>query len=431
MELSRRQVPLYGQVEMYAVLQTQELVPGDGEVYIVLEGSTLDHITAAQRSSHEGMLGFVVPGHNLLETVTVTAYVYTAEGPVSCLHEATLEYVQDDAQELSEFLVTHCHCLSTGGSQDILRRYGLGDEATRRELDKNVARAMANLDYPYTWNILGSPPGEVLRPRESLLHLAVRLGFLHLSELLLCQPGGLMAVAMPNEEGDTPLQLAQRTGQSALLELLTNPPNPLVTPLAGVSQVWADSSRLLRFCHESNALTMTVRRAPERNQRANILLLRKSLRDDNFLKEVFEEQLILCLDEEDEPAPSDSEGWGRCAVQLAICQRRCEAKAPEDSPPPTPSPTGTHRSVKGRPTETFNVSLVNKQQSGPFCGARSPVSTYGLLKKGVLCCREDAEGGGAAKARLNANCRQRLVSVRVRVRSTGRIPTPLWLLSAK
>lgn len=58
-------------------------------------------------------------------------------------------------------------------------------------------------------------------PRESPLHLAVRWGLYRLAELLLCQPGGLMAVSLPNEEGVTPLQLAQTGGNSELLELLT------------------------------------------------------------------------------------------------------------------------------------------------------------------------------------------------------------------
>lgn len=58
-------------------------------------------------------------------------------------------------------------------------------------------------------------------PRESPLHLAVRWGLCRLAELLLCQPGGLMAVSLPNEEGVTPLQLAQAAGNTELLELLT------------------------------------------------------------------------------------------------------------------------------------------------------------------------------------------------------------------
>lgn len=59
------------------------------------------------------------------------------------------------------------------------------------------------------------------RVRESLLHLAVRWGLYRLAELLLCQPGGLMAVSLPNEEGVTPLQLARASGDAKLLELLT------------------------------------------------------------------------------------------------------------------------------------------------------------------------------------------------------------------
>lgn len=66
----------------------------------------------------------------------------------------------------------------------------------------------------------------------------------------------------------------------------SSPPNPLTTPLAGVSHVWPDSSRLLRFCHESERLTLTVQRASDRNRQAGILLLRKHLKDDPFLREV-------------------------------------------------------------------------------------------------------------------------------------------------
>lgn len=57
-------------------------------------------------------------------------------------------------------------------------------------------------------------------PRESPLHLAVRWGLFRLAELLLCQPGGLMAVSLPNQEGVTPLQLAQTAANTEILELL-------------------------------------------------------------------------------------------------------------------------------------------------------------------------------------------------------------------
>lgn len=79
-----------------------------------------------------------------------------------------------------------------------------------------------------------------------------------------------------------------------LLTLLTSlwcsPPNPLATPPAGLSQVWANRSHLLRFCHDTGNLTLTVRQnlrwASEESRRSDILLLRDRLRDEDFLREV-------------------------------------------------------------------------------------------------------------------------------------------------
>ncbi|KAM4576166.1 rho guanine nucleotide exchange factor 28-like isoform 1-T1 [Odontesthes bonariensis] len=228
-------------------------------------------------------------------------------------------------------------------------------------MDRRVALAMANLDIPPNWNVLGNHSGGEHSPRESPLHLAVRWGLYCLAELLLCQPGGLMAVNLPNEEGVTPLQLAKTAGNTELLELLSHPPNPLATPPAGLSQVWADRSRLLRFCHDTGNLTLTVRQnlrwSSEESRHADILLLRNRLRDEDFISEIkalrrdrvktilgkeelvddpadsalypdvnganpaeknvlnfltedYEEQLVFCLNEEDEednPPQSDSE----------------------------------------------------------------------------------------------------------------------------
>lgn len=54
---------------------------------------------------------------------------------------------------------------------------------------------------------------------ESLLHMCVRLGFVAVSEFLLNQPGALMAITSANQDGDTPLQLAQETNQHTLINL--------------------------------------------------------------------------------------------------------------------------------------------------------------------------------------------------------------------
>ncbi|XP_018528333.1 LOW QUALITY PROTEIN: rho guanine nucleotide exchange factor 28-like [Lates calcarifer] len=352
MELSRRKVPLYGQAKVFALLEGLDSVLDDAEVYVVLEGSTLVHVTRAQS---DVMLCFIVPGHNLAEMVSVQAYLCSETTPLTWVGGASLEYVQDDAQDLAEHLVIHGHCLSSTDHKELRSLFNLGQESSRWAMDRRVALAMANLDIPQNWNVLGSHSGDEHSPRESPLHLAVRWGLCRLAELLLCQPGGLMAVSLPNEEGVTPLQLAQAAGNTELLELLTHPPNPLATPPAGLSQVWADRSRLLRFCHDTGNLTLTVRQnlrwSSEESRHADILLLRDRLRDEDFLREIkalrrervetilgkeelvddptenalypdinggssaveendYEEPLMFCLneeDEEDDPSQSDSE----------------------------------------------------------------------------------------------------------------------------
>ncbi|XP_051806789.1 rho guanine nucleotide exchange factor 28-like isoform X3 [Acanthochromis polyacanthus] len=360
MELSRRKVPLYGEAKVFALLEGLDSVPEDAEIYVVLEGSTLVHVTRAQS---DVMLCFIVPGHNLAEMVSVQAYLCSETTPLTWVGGASLEYVHDDAQDLAEHLVIHGHCLSSTDHKELSSLFNLGQESSRWAMDRRVALAMANLDIPQNWNVLGSHSGDEHSPRESPLHLAVRWGLCRLAELLLCQPGGLMAVSLPNEDGVTPLQLAQTAGNTELLDLLSHPPNPLATPPAGLSQVWADRSRLLRFCHDTGNLTLTVRQnlrwSSEESRHADILLLRDRLRDVDFLREIkalrrdrvetilgkeelvddpadnalypdinggssageenvpsfftedFEEQLMFCLneedEEEDEPSQSDSE----------------------------------------------------------------------------------------------------------------------------
>ncbi|XP_054467201.1 rho guanine nucleotide exchange factor 28-like [Anoplopoma fimbria] len=287
MKLSRRRVPLYGQAKVFALLEGLDSVPEYSEVYVVLEGSTLVHVTKAQS---DVMLCFIVPGHNLAEVVSVQAYLCSETTPVTWVGGASLEYVQDDAQDLAEHLVIHGHCLSSADHKELSSLFNLGQESSRWAMDRRVALAMANLDIPRSWNVLGSHGGDEPTLRESPLHLAVRWGLCRLAELLLCQPGGLMAVSLPNEEGVTPLQLARTAANTELLELLTHPPNPLATPPAGLSQVWADRSRLLRFCHDTGNLTLTVRQnlrwSSEVSRHADILLLRDRLRDEDFLREI-------------------------------------------------------------------------------------------------------------------------------------------------
>lgn len=75
-----------------------------------------------------------------------------------------------------------------------------------------------------------------------------------------------------------------------LSHFLLSPPNPLATPLAGVSHVWAGKSHLLRFSHASGMLSLSVcvseSSCTTQTLQSSILLLRDCVRDSALLNKV-------------------------------------------------------------------------------------------------------------------------------------------------
>uniref|UniRef100_A0A8C7JLI7 Rho guanine nucleotide exchange factor 28 n=1 Tax=Oncorhynchus kisutch TaxID=8019 RepID=A0A8C7JLI7_ONCKI len=317
MELNRGEVPLYGQLEVCALLQVLE--PEQTEFYVVLEGSRLVHVTVGKRTEDGKSLCFTVPGHDLQETVSVTAYCHTEGRAKPCGGGASLDYVSDLPQEVAEYLLANSGCLSPQSHLEVLRRvsaapgegnkegdrsagsgenylgktdqedgYGGGRprpdpevECRLREMDERITQAMANLDYPLEWSGKASQPREEHQSRDTLLHLSVRLGLLSLSRFLIGQPRGQRALTLPNEEGATPLQLAQNGGDHTLFMALTTPPVPV-----GVCTVWADRTCVLRVCPGSGTLNLTFLGGPESSVMDNILVLREKLTDHNILRQI-------------------------------------------------------------------------------------------------------------------------------------------------
>ncbi|RXN18732.1 rho guanine nucleotide exchange factor 28-like protein [Labeo rohita] len=134
-----------GQAKVFALIPSVQ----EEEVFVVLEGSTLLHILETRVHS---MLYFIVPGHNQPEMVRVRAYIFTDDA-VMCVGVSYLTYVEDDAQELAEYLVTHSDCLSTTEHRHLIGQYGLNDSSTRADMDERVTLALANLHTPH--NLLG------------------------------------------------------------------------------------------------------------------------------------------------------------------------------------------------------------------------------------------------------------------------------------
>ncbi|XP_038821627.1 rho guanine nucleotide exchange factor 28-like [Salvelinus namaycush] len=301
-----------------------DLEPEQTEFYVVLEGSRLAHVTVGKRTEDGKSLCFTVPGHDLQETVSVTVYCHTEGRAKPCGGGASLDYVCDLPQEVAEYLLANSDCLSPQSHLEVLRRvsaapgegntegdrsagsgehdlgktdqedgYGGGRprpdpevECRLREMDEKITQAVANLDYPLEWSGKASQPREEHQPRDTLLHLSVRLGLLCLSRFLIGQPRGQRALTLPNEEGATPLQLAQNGGDHTLFMALTTPPVPQRSPPVGVCCVWADRTCVLRVCPGSGTLNLTFLGGPESSVLDNILVLREKLTDHNILRQI-------------------------------------------------------------------------------------------------------------------------------------------------
>uniref|UniRef100_A0A3P8W4C4 Rho guanine nucleotide exchange factor 28 n=1 Tax=Cynoglossus semilaevis TaxID=244447 RepID=A0A3P8W4C4_CYNSE len=304
MELNRRRVPVYGQVQANVKLKTT--VPHDADFYIVVQGSMLAHVTAAERQEVEDglTLSFMVPGNDCMEVSSVTAYIYTEDQAKPCGSEASLEYVTDVVQEAAEYLSAHRDRLGPQSYQEVLKRFPLlgqaadkglsaGDlhcdeddendarakEGDLRHLDEQITQALANMDYLRQWK---SQQGEAahIQYQEKLLQLAVRLGLPGLSGYLSQRSRDQKTETVANEERETPHQLTQTNQWNHFFRGLTSSPDPALAPGPGVCRrVWSDNCSLLRFCPWTNSITLTVRQAPGSCQQDTIKTLRDRLKD--------------------------------------------------------------------------------------------------------------------------------------------------------
>ncbi|KAM9338704.1 rho guanine nucleotide exchange factor 28 [Symphorus nematophorus] len=427
MEVNRRAVPLYGQVEAHVRLRAD--APEDAEFYVVVQGSALTHVTAAKRADDGQTLRFTVPGHAVVEAVTVTSYCYSEEQVRPCEGEASLEYLRDAAQEAAEYLSAHREQLGPQSHLEVLRRFfeedarSSGDEAGIRQLDEKITQAMANMDHPQLWKNTDGQPREAaeLQPKETLLHLAVRLGLVHLSRFLIHQPRGQRLLTLPNQEGDTPLQLAQRDGQHAMFRVLAAPPGPAVGPIPGVWCVWSDGSCVLRFCPATDSLTLSVRRTPACCPQDAVAILRDRLRDDSILQlinvlkadgevdergegeflpsdegiskelrveentlvdNVFEEQLVLSLDDDDdvEEFPSSLPVNGHPMKSSGVqSQFTPSATDPLLSMINSSHQTITQHTQAEDADSTYSVSGVTRDSTGTDSGLWDTVDSEDLL----------------------------------------------------
>ncbi|KAK1883401.1 Rho guanine nucleotide exchange factor 28 [Dissostichus eleginoides] len=404
MDVNRREVPLYGQVEAHVRLQAN--APENAEFYIVVQGSDLTHVTTAKRGDDGQSLCYTVPGHALVEVASVTPYFYAEDQVNPCEGEASLGYIRDVAQQAAEYLSANREQLGPHSYLEVLKRFStqaadeepfalgsdsdeedmrLGqssaDEAGLRQLDEKITQALP------TWITLSSGKTLTVSREKLLISIPKRPSF------------------TSQCEGDTPLQLAQRDGQHAMFRVLAAP--PAGGPAPGVCCVWADSSFMLRFCPATDSLTLTVRRTSTPPPQDAIITLRDKLADHSILKRinmlkadsevdktdkkeflpsdegistelrveehtlvdnVFDEQLVLSLDDEDD----EDEYTSSLSVWLQVASTMTQPRnlpchwdksrngvRNGDAPPPSlaclpavPSPDSPGSDINGHPMQS-------------------------------------------------------------------------------
>uniref|UniRef100_A0A8B9B7W4 Rho guanine nucleotide exchange factor 28 n=1 Tax=Anser brachyrhynchus TaxID=132585 RepID=A0A8B9B7W4_9AVES len=271
MELSCTEVPLYGQVTINAKFEKGIYLPEDAEFYFVYDGSMKRHIMFAERIS-DNALRSLVPGHGCQEEVSVSVLMYTRGYSPVILGSCPVTYRENLSCKLSRFLVNQTECLSATSHKVLLDKFGLTIKDLQ-SLDNDLTMAIAHEELPSTWSILGSYAKEPTQ-KETLLHLVMKLGLVKLSQFLAAQPGGSLALALPNEDGATPLDLALQNGHSKLVEVFTNSQG---SRSPDISTAEIGEGACVRFVRSPAALTLTLDHTAEHLLESDVGLFRKYL----------------------------------------------------------------------------------------------------------------------------------------------------------
>ncbi|XP_010334823.3 rho guanine nucleotide exchange factor 28 isoform X2 [Saimiri boliviensis] len=285
MELSCNEAPLYGQMTVYAKFDKNVYLPEDAEFYFTYDGSHQRHVVIAERIE-DNVLQSSIPGHGLQETVSVSVCLCSEGYSPVTMGSGSVTYVDNMACRLARLLVMQTDRLTASSHQTLLTPFALKAEALPA-LDEELVLALTHLELPLEWTLLGSSSLEVSSHRESLLHLAMRWGLAKLSQFFLCLPGGVQALALPNEEGATPLDLALRGGHSKLAEDVTNFQGRWSPSF---SRVQLSEEASLHYVHSSETLTLTLNHTAEHLLEADIKLFRKYFWDRAFLVKAFERE---------------------------------------------------------------------------------------------------------------------------------------------
>ncbi|NWX41049.1 ARG28 factor, partial [Steatornis caripensis] len=264
-----------GQVTVHANFDKDAYLPEDVEFYFVYDGSLKRDIMFAERVS-DNTLQSVVP-----EAVSVSVLMYTRGYSRVVLGICPITYRGNLSCKLSFLLVDHAECVTAASDEMLLDEFGRWIRIKDlRSLDNDLMMVVACEELPSTWNTLGSySEGEKPKHKENLLHLVMKLGLVKLSQFLAVQSGGSSALALPNEDGATPLDLALQNGHTKIVEVFGfQGSHSLDISRAEISEV-----ACVQFVHSSGALMLTFSHTAQHLLESDIKLFRKYFWDRPLL----------------------------------------------------------------------------------------------------------------------------------------------------
>ncbi|RXN38571.1 A-kinase anchor 13-like protein [Labeo rohita] len=247
---------------------------GEVQFFLLFTGSAQRHLTSTLKVNH-ATLQAVCPAHNCCESVLVTLCSSGPDGSIHTLATRHLDFVQDLAFDMAQFLV------STVGQTNLLEEALLLDEhqiplQECEKLDQSLSLALKHITLPSGWSLLGN--NTRLEPQETLLHFAARRGLLRVASFLLKQPGAQEALSLCNKQGATPVVIAQSRGYTALLELFNREDLDTDVEVEALRQLSSSGGRVVQHHPSLNTYTLSVGTEPggaPPNLQADVLELRR------------------------------------------------------------------------------------------------------------------------------------------------------------
>ncbi|XP_071965697.1 rho guanine nucleotide exchange factor 28-like isoform X2 [Antedon mediterranea] len=218
MAFSPNEAPIYGGGTLVIAFSEDSILPdASTDMYVVFSGSSLRHITLTQQINRN-TLHSIIPGHNAFETVSLTVQTSSTDscgGKVLASGEFT--YCEDNIHHIARFLANSSHDPNALNHVDLSGE----DQAT---FDQNIRLAFENLDLPHSWRMLEYSEHINQAPRETLLHFATRNRLTEFALYLLNKPSKELEIALnlPNQHNELPIQLARERGLENLVQEMQN-----------------------------------------------------------------------------------------------------------------------------------------------------------------------------------------------------------------